>query len=618
MAAQIFSCPECDHKLRSNNPIAPGKKVRCPRCQAVFAVPAAPVANSVATGIKKAAMTKPTRSRDDDEDDAPVRKRREEVIAPPRRSKPIPRAEDLDDEDDEEEEERPRKKKKKKQSSSMPLILGLSGAGALLIIFVVTAFLWPGFLVGGSDSKGPQGPGGPRADAQPGGQAAAEGPDNVLAYVPADSAVLAGANVSTLRTLPTFPKDMQQLRTVFAMQGLPPEIADLMNDLDRVVVGVSGNERPHFVAALSTTGAYDEQNIQKVFQTGPGQTIAGRTAYRLKSDPSSLVAMPSKRVVVVTNLPEQGLEAILNTRQVTLDNEVQQQVSKVQSSMMWALALNRGAIQQGLQGLNPANMRGLPPGADKLIPYLQRAKSAFATIDMPGGKSLVMKAGLSCADAKDAQAAGAQLQTLWTQQGKGMLGGARFMFAAPEMEPLVELLNDVERSFKIAQQGSEVTATVQISEKTIAGLEGMQRLLPGAGFNPGIGPGAPKGPMPPRGPGTKAPRQPPVGKAPTAQDKARQIYNQLALGMKFDDVTPLVGQGKRVLPKDKLARDPENDRLIGKNIRTAGISLLYRWDFGGSTLVLGFSAEDTLVFKAVIYSENGQERMEHAAAQTGR
>lgn len=44
MAVQ-FSCPECDKVLKSANPIAPGKKVKCPSCGTVFApAPAKPAA----------------------------------------------------------------------------------------------------------------------------------------------------------------------------------------------------------------------------------------------------------------------------------------------------------------------------------------------------------------------------------------------------------------------------------------------------------------------------------------------------------------------------------------------------------------------------------------------
>src|SRR5262245_27630178 len=37
----VYPCPECGAQLRPANPVAPGKKLRCPECDTVFAVPAA-------------------------------------------------------------------------------------------------------------------------------------------------------------------------------------------------------------------------------------------------------------------------------------------------------------------------------------------------------------------------------------------------------------------------------------------------------------------------------------------------------------------------------------------------------------------------------------------------
>ncbi len=34
-----FSCPNCQKVLKSSNPIAPGKKIRCPKCTKIFVMP---------------------------------------------------------------------------------------------------------------------------------------------------------------------------------------------------------------------------------------------------------------------------------------------------------------------------------------------------------------------------------------------------------------------------------------------------------------------------------------------------------------------------------------------------------------------------------------------------
>lgn len=37
MSENRYPCPECGAVLRPKNPVAPGKKIRCPKCEAVFA-----------------------------------------------------------------------------------------------------------------------------------------------------------------------------------------------------------------------------------------------------------------------------------------------------------------------------------------------------------------------------------------------------------------------------------------------------------------------------------------------------------------------------------------------------------------------------------------------------
>jgi hypothetical protein len=59
----VYPCPECGAQLRPANPVAPGKKLRCPKCDTVFAVPAA-------AEKKKAAQPAPAAAPARDDDDA--------------------------------------------------------------------------------------------------------------------------------------------------------------------------------------------------------------------------------------------------------------------------------------------------------------------------------------------------------------------------------------------------------------------------------------------------------------------------------------------------------------------------------------------------------------------
>jgi phage FluMu protein Com len=68
MAVAKVECPECGKVLKPAKPLTPGKKVRCPKCNAVFTVPGAPeeeaperqeAIRKAAPAAKKAAPAKP-------------------------------------------------------------------------------------------------------------------------------------------------------------------------------------------------------------------------------------------------------------------------------------------------------------------------------------------------------------------------------------------------------------------------------------------------------------------------------------------------------------------------------------------------------------------------------
>lgn len=106
-----FTCPECDALLRPAKIIAPGKKIRCPKCQTVFAT-----------------------SEEEDQDELPARKQGDCI----RVKKPLAARKRVVDEDEDEEEDRPLPKRKrplsKQKSSSVGLIVGLIAGGVVLLV----------------------------------------------------------------------------------------------------------------------------------------------------------------------------------------------------------------------------------------------------------------------------------------------------------------------------------------------------------------------------------------------------------------------------------------------------------------------------------------------------
>lgn len=69
----VYTCPECSTKLKRAQPVEPGKKLRCPECEAVFAVKAVKAAKAAPPVEKKqpepaAAPAAKPRNRFDDDD----------------------------------------------------------------------------------------------------------------------------------------------------------------------------------------------------------------------------------------------------------------------------------------------------------------------------------------------------------------------------------------------------------------------------------------------------------------------------------------------------------------------------------------------------------------------
>jgi hypothetical protein len=108
MAATVFSCPECGATLKLAQTVAPGKKIKCPKCAAIVTVP----------------------GRQDEGIQEPVRRGPKPARTP---------APDLADEED--DDYRPRGKRPKEEKSSRGLMLGLILGGAAFVLIGVGVVL---------------------------------------------------------------------------------------------------------------------------------------------------------------------------------------------------------------------------------------------------------------------------------------------------------------------------------------------------------------------------------------------------------------------------------------------------------------------------------------------
>jgi hypothetical protein len=127
----LVACPDCAQKLKLTDDLAPGKRIKCPKCSTVFRP------SDMAVRVEKSAA-RPKPSSDQIEVVEVVGDRPASPAGKSRTRRPR----DDEDQDDEDFERRPRKRKKKKKSSHFGLILGLSiGGGVLLVAGLVVAIL---------------------------------------------------------------------------------------------------------------------------------------------------------------------------------------------------------------------------------------------------------------------------------------------------------------------------------------------------------------------------------------------------------------------------------------------------------------------------------------------
>src|SRR5262245_23738752 len=113
-----FSCPECGKQLRSANPIAPGKKVKCPSCAVLFepAAEAETLIGAVTSKPNKGPRPVP-RVQDEDADRPRTKGNPDRVMAKKPTPRPMASDDDIDDDrprsrrgrdDDYDDDDRPR------------------------------------------------------------------------------------------------------------------------------------------------------------------------------------------------------------------------------------------------------------------------------------------------------------------------------------------------------------------------------------------------------------------------------------------------------------------------------------------------------------------------------
>jgi hypothetical protein len=480
MSAITFACPKCDTILKTIKPIPAGKKVRCPKCSHVFAPPSSTVQESIPIRAEPPVRAPaPRRQESDDsgwepvEDEAPPPARK-----PPRKPRRFEKADEqrANDGDTEDLDDRPRPKKRRKHKAT--------GVNQLVKLYLLLGAVTLLLLAGG------------------GGIAAwlyinwdknrGIGNEDPLAYIPADSTIIAGFDVGTLMNHPAVAAQVEKsfkenqantggwFKEVHKETGL--EFKDLFEHTICAMKppAAPGRALQSVTVILKSKVAFDQNKIRKCCKSATPRKYKGKTYFEVSEGPFKTLFMPSNWMIIFTNVPEAQVQSMIdsNGTQPGLPADALGLAQQAVESTAWVVALfdhtMKQAIQQGMAQAGPM----MPANVGEM---LGRAKGASLSGTVQGN-AVLFRASLVCPDEPSAKQAADGMQSMWDKQGKGQIALAT-AFAPPFMGSFLKELTD---SLQFSSQGTLAQASAQVSVPVLETLVKEAQNQPAAA--PGLGP----------------------------------------------------------------------------------------------------------------------------------
>lgn len=279
-------------------------------------------------------------------------------------------------------------------------LIGAS-VGGLLVIFLLTAFLWPGFLRSASSSA-------------------------VLRYLPQDSYFVGGINFPKLEKAASIKKAIQNgfkssrgenenFRP--GNQGFvpgPQAFRELTEDSEWVLLGKtdsrSGNDYGMVVQKNKTQDANILRRKAKFASFKlPFEMLKDKSLYHSRSD-NALMYLPSSRLVVVQNMAGEDFSAILDQNTGGLLPGMEERVHKLENNGIWfVMAMESDSakmIRQQLWGrISSGKEKGKDSDENKdAKAALKNAKFITLTANpSPDGKALKAELTIQCTKEDEAK-----------------------------------------------------------------------------------------------------------------------------------------------------------------------------------------------------------------------
>jgi Protein of unknown function (DUF1559) len=386
-----------------------GKKIRCPGCQELVAVPAAV----------------DTKERDEDKKSRISTERAKKPARPPGEPARVDDEDEPDALDDrDEEDDRPGKKSKKKTRSSLWLWVGLTAGILVLVGGGIGAWLMFG----------------------------SSGPSAELALVPADAQGFVSVRVGELWGS----KFVQDI-----VKQLPPEAKEQLTavekefnmtagDIDRVTVVVQDGEKEVIWIVFTATKPYDRKKLLDKLGAGAKEQTHQGKAYHVKGD-TALHFVDDKTLVTG---PEVGIKACLDhiaspKKDGPLAGPIKE--AKGKPHIVAGFALPDKLMQKARQ-----EFQGNPMAAG-FLPLLD-VQSGTLALTM-SDKELELELGIAYPDSSKAATAKKTLDDL-KKMAESLLAAGK-MGGNPDQ---ARLLNQIEKAMKdltINQSGSSVRVAMK-------------------------------------------------------------------------------------------------------------------------------------------------------------
>jgi hypothetical protein len=494
-----LTCPNCAAKLKTAANLM-GKKVQCPKCKESFTVSADDIEEvpdakpaAAATAATRTPAKVPVRSPLNDENETPRSRRREmdeETAETPRSRRrndeddtevaPRSRRRDADeddekparrrrDEDDDEDRPRSRRRPPAKKSGN-GMLIGLIAGGLLVVGLAVFAVI---YFMRDKDKKDDKGAGANNSsntsNSTGGGGGRGQIPvKDMLAFAPADAALVAAADIDQIRKLepikPFIDKLMKQAEFAKVTEGLN-KAGLTLDDFGKVMLTMADPQRPDAgsgpVVVLRFTRAVDRAKVIQAI--GAVETKQGGKSYYSVAGGEMNFFFPSGDTLV---------GAVKTSTLITLMNKPAGQVSI--DPDLAALAARFADSQVGFAGSKALLKSGAGAGLGDAAQAFQSMKGMAVWANVSGSQ-LTLNSVMKMSDAQTA--------TQLAEQSKLMLEGVKSQPALLDQlkqanPDLHKLASEALNSATIGSSGDEITGSVSVNFPGL--ISAIEKLASGA------------------------------------------------------------------------------------------------------------------------------------------